>query len=104
MVKTRHFFKAHQRVLRIAVISLWLLCTLFSATSPLFAQQQGDMDSLWEKVQSLLSGPFGKAIAAIGFVVGAISIFLGNMQLGIGAILGALIIAFAPIIINFLFD
>jgi type IV secretory pathway VirB2 component (pilin) len=103
MVKTRQFIERHKKVLRITVISLWLVCTFFALTGDLFAQTT-EMETLWTKVVALLGGAFGKAIAALGFVGGAIAIFLGNMQAGIMAIVGAFIIAVAPIIINFLFD
>ncbi|MBN2094265.1 MAG: hypothetical protein JW740_02785 [Candidatus Zambryskibacteria bacterium] len=103
MVKIRQFVEKHQRALRIVVISIWLVCTFFALTGDLFAQTT-EMETLWTKVIALLGGAFGKAIAALGFVIGAISIFLGNMQMGIMSIVGAFIIAVAPIIINFLFD
>jgi len=54
-------------------------------------------------VKELLQGGFGKGIAGIGFLVGGIMLFLGNMQLGIIIILGALLIAFAPTLVDAIF-
>jgi len=105
MVRTRQFITKHQKALRIVFISLWVLCAFFNVTAPLFAQSEvGDVDGIWDKVTDLIRGPIGKSIAVVGFVVGAIAIFLGNVPAGIMTLVGAAVIAFAPAIVNLLFE
>lgn len=104
MVRTRTFLERHKKPLRVAVIAVWLACVLFTVTEPLCAQGDPTVDDVWTKVTNIIRGPIGKSIAAVGFIVGAVAMFLGNVPAGIMTLVGAAVIAFAPAIVNLLFD
>lgn len=104
MVKTRLFLERHKRPLKIIMMTAWLVCVLFAVTEPLCAQGDPTVDDIWTKVTNIIRGPIGKSIAAVGFIVGAVAMFLGNVPAGIMTLVGAAVIAFAPAIVNLLFD
>jgi len=104
MVKTRAFVERHKKPLRVSMIVLWLVCVFFTFTEPLSAQNDPTVDDVWSKMTDIIRGPIGKSIAGVGFIVGAVSMFLGNLPAGIMTIVGAAVIAFAPAIVNLLFD
>ena len=89
-----------EKVIRVAAITFVVVGIILLTTHNLYA---AGTDDIYTKVKELLQGGFGKGIAGIGFLVGGIMLFLGNMQLGIIIILGALLIAFAPTLVDAIF-
>jgi len=80
----------------------FLAIGLLIAATATYAQV--NTDAFFDKVSTLISGGFGKGIAVIGLLLGAILIFLNQIGVGIMVILGALLIALAPTVITFIFS
>lgn len=100
-LKAYVWVQAHKRTLyRVAAVLVILAGVIIITTGQLHAQT---VDDMYTKATSLVSGPLGKTIAILAFIGGIIALFFGNIQLGILAILGALLIAFGPAIINSIF-
>ena len=92
---------AHRKTMyRVAAIIAVVVGVLIITTGQLHA---AGVDDMYTKTKDLLGGALGKTIAILAFIGGIIALFFGNIQMGILAILGALLIAFGPAIIDTIF-
>jgi len=81
-------------------VSLTLVILLATAS---YAQTP-NTDAFYDKISALVSGGFGKGVALIGFLLGAILIFLNQIGAGMMILLGAFLLAFSTTIVNFIFN
>ena len=82
---------------------VFVLAAVFITMGVTYAQT-ANTDAFYNKISELLTGGFGKGVALVGMLLGAILIFLNQIAVGILVILGALLIALAPTVITFIFS
>ena len=88
----------------LSVFFLVLGITMLILPHVLNAQSMTQINPLYTKLTALFRGPIGKTLAVFAFVVAAIVGFMGNLSMAFTAFIVGLLLAFAPRIVEFLFQ